>query len=81
LPGHITPENILDEKLARNGVIVCLINKFPNPPNEDVGEDLNTAFQAMRKMKLKDPIILQDGGYVKVILKHEILASPEEIIL
>ena len=58
-----------------------LINNFPNPPNEDVGEDLNTAFQAMRKMELKDPIILQDGGYVKVILKHEILASPEEIIL
>jgi ATP-dependent DNA helicase RecG len=81
LPGHITPENILDERFARNGVIVRLINKFPNPPNKDVGEGLNTAFQAMRKMKLKDPIILQDGGYVKVTLKHEALASPEEMIL
>jgi ATP-dependent DNA helicase RecG len=60
---------------------VRLINKFPNPPNKDVGEGLNTAFQAMRKMKLKDPIILQDGGYVKVTLKHEALASPEEMIL
>ena len=81
LPGHITPDNILDERFARNGVIVRLINKFPNPPNKDVGEGLNTAFQAMRKMKLKDPIILQDGGYVKVMLKHEALASPEEMIL
>lgn len=81
LPGHITPENILDERFARNGVIVRLINKFPNPPNKDVGEGLNTAFQAMRKMKLKDPIISQDGGYVKVTLKHEALASPEEMIL
>jgi len=81
LPGHITPENILDERFARNGIIVRLINKFPNPPNKDVGEGLNTAFQAMRKMKLKDPIILQDGGYVKVTLKHEALASPEEMIL
>ncbi len=81
LPGHITPENILDERFARNGVIVRLINKFPNPPNKDVGEGLNTAFQAMRKMKLKDPIIIQDGGYVKVTLKHEALASPEEMIL
>ena len=81
LPGHITAENILDERFARNGVIVRLINKFPNPPNKDVGEGLNTAFQAMRKMKLKDPIILQEGGYVKVILKHETLASPEEMIL
>jgi ATP-dependent DNA helicase RecG len=81
LPGHITPVNILDERFARNGVIVRLINKFPNPPNKDVGEGLNTAFQAMRKMKLKDPVIVQEGGYVKVTLKHEALASPEEIIL
>ena len=81
LPGHITPDNILDERFARNGVIVRLINKFPDPPNKDVGEGLNTAFQAMRKMKLKDPIIIQDGGYVKVTLKHEALASPEEMIL
>ncbi len=81
LPGHITPENILEERFARNGIIVRLINKFPNPPNKDVGEGLNTAFQAMRKMKLKDPIIEQSGGYVKVILKHEPLASPEEMIL
>jgi ATP-dependent DNA helicase RecG len=81
LPGHITPDNILDERFARNGVIVRLINKFPDPPNKDVGEGLNTAFQAMRKMKLRDPIVLQDGGYVKVILKHEALASPEEMVL
>ncbi len=81
LPGHITPENILDERFARNGVIVRLINKFPNPPNKDVGEGLNTAFEAMRRMKLKDPVIFQDGGYVKVALKHEPLASPEEMIL
>jgi ATP-dependent DNA helicase RecG len=58
-----------------------LINKFPNPPNKDVGEGLNTAFQAMRAMKLKDPVISQDGGYVKVVLRHEPLATPEEIIL
>jgi ATP-dependent DNA helicase RecG len=81
LPGHITPTNILDERFARNGVVVRLINKFPDPPNKDVGEGLNTAFQAMRKMKLKDPVIIQEGGYVKVALKHEALASPEEMIL
>jgi len=81
LPGHITPNNILYERVSRNGVIVRLINKFPNPPNKDIGEGLNTAFQAMRKMQLKDPVIVQDGGYVKVTLKHEPLASPEEMIL
>jgi ATP-dependent DNA helicase RecG len=81
LPAHITPSNILEERFARNGTIVRLINKFPNPPNKDVGEGLNTAFDAMRAMKLKPPIISQDGSYVKVILKHEALATPEELIL
>jgi ATP-dependent DNA helicase RecG len=81
LPGHITPENILEERFSRNGVIVRLINKFPNPPNKDVGEGLNTAFSAMREMKLKPPTIIQVGNYVKVILKHEKLATPQELIL
>lgn len=80
LPAHITPTNILEERFARNGTIVRLINKFPNPPNKDVGEGLNTAFDAMRAMKLKPPIISQDGAYVKVILRHEDLATPEELI-
>ncbi len=81
LPAHITPANILDERFARNPTIVRLINKFPNPPNKDVGEGLNTAFSAMRAMKLKPPVIEQKGGNVMVVLKHEPLASPEEIIL
>jgi ATP-dependent DNA helicase RecG len=81
VPGHVTVQNILNERFARNAAIVRLINKFPNPPNKDVGEGLNTAFQAMREMKLKDPIINQEGGYVKVVLRHEPLATPEEIIL
>jgi ATP-dependent DNA helicase RecG len=81
LPGHVTPENILEERFARNGGIVRLINKFPNPPNKDVGEGLNTAFRAMRDMRLKPPLVKQEGGYVKVTLKHEPLATPEELIL
>ena len=68
LPAHITPENILEERFARNGILVRLINKFPDPPNKDVGEGLNTAFNAMRDMKLKDPTVDQDGGYVIVTL-------------
>lgn len=81
LPGHVTPGNILNERFARNGIIVRLINKFPNPPNKDVGEGLNTAFSAMRAMKLKDPVITQDAGNVIVTLRHESLASPEEMIV
>jgi len=81
LPGHITAENILSERFARNPTIVRLINKFPDPPNKDVGEGLNTAFESMRNLKLKPPEISRQGGYVKVILRHETLATPEEAIL
>jgi ATP-dependent DNA helicase RecG len=81
LPAHITPQNILSERFARNAAIVRLINKFPNPPNKDVGEGLNTAFMAMREMKLKQPIITQESGSVMVVLRHEPLATPEELIL
>jgi ATP-dependent DNA helicase RecG len=81
LAGHVTAENILSERFARNPGLVRLINKFPNPPNKDVGEGLNTAFESMKQLKLKPPIIEQEGGYVKVVLKHEALATPEESIL
>jgi ATP-dependent DNA helicase RecG len=81
LPGHVTVENILSERFARNPALVRLINKFPDPPNKDVGEGLNTAFESMKNLKLKPPIIEQSGGYVKVILKHETLATPQESIL
>ena len=81
LPGHITTQNILTEQFARNGMIVRLINKFPDPPNKDVGEGLNTAFRAMRALRLKDPIIEDRESSVVVHIRHERLASPEEAIL
>jgi len=81
LPGHVTTENILSEQFARNGTIVRLINKFPDPPNKDVGEGLVTAFRAMRALRLKDPIIRENGASVTVEIRHERLASPEEAIL
>ncbi len=81
LPAHITPENILRERFARNPTIVRLINKFKNPPNKDVGEGLNTTFTAMRKMNLKDPVIVQTGENVLVKLRHESLGTPQELIL
>jgi ATP-dependent DNA helicase RecG len=80
LPAHVTVDNILEERFARNQRIVRLINKYEDPPNKDVGEGLNTAFEAMRKLKFRDPTIEQLGGSVKVTLRHEKLASPEEII-
>lgn len=81
LPAHITPANILDERYARNGGIVRWINKFPDPPNKDVGEGLRTAFDAMRSLKLKPPIISETANAVLVTIRHETLASPEEMIV
>lgn len=81
LPAHITPENILVERFARNGNIVRILNKFPNPPNKDVGEGLNTAFAAMTNLGLKEPQIAERLNSVVVTIKHEPLASPEQIIL
>lgn len=81
LPAHITVENILEERFARNGAIVRILNKFPDPPNKDVGEGLNTAYAAMHKLGLREPIIEERDNSVLVTLKHEKLASPEEAIL
>ncbi len=81
LAGHVSPENILDERFARNGSIVRLINKFPEPPNKDVGEGLNTAFDAMKRLQLKDPVITELAHSVLVNIRHEKLASPEQMIM
>jgi ATP-dependent DNA helicase RecG len=80
-PGHVTPDNVLNEQFARNPKIVRLINKFPDAPNKDVGEGLNTAFEAMEKLRLKRPLIEERDNSVLVILRHESLGSPEQLVM
>lgn len=80
LPGHVTIQNILDERYARNQKVVRLLNKFPDPPNKDVGEGLNAAFEAMRELQLKEPEIEEAEAGVLVALRHEKLAKPEQAI-
>lgn len=81
LPGHVTTRNILKTQFSRNGVIVRLIHKFPNPPNKDVGEGLNTAFDEMKKFRLIPPIIREIENSVIVEIRHDRLASPEESVM
>lgn len=81
LPAHVTTTNILDERFARNGTVVRLVNRFPNPPNMDVGEGLNTAFQAMAALRLQYPEIIEYEDRVRVVIRHESLASPEQAIM
>jgi hypothetical protein len=73
--------NVLREQSARNPKIVRLINKFPNPPNKDVGEGLNTAFAAMKKLRLKEPEIVEKENSVIVYIHHSPLASSEDMVM
>lgn len=81
LPGHITPQNILDERFMRNPKIVRLVNKLPDPPNKDIGEGLNTAFKEMSKANLKIPLIEELDAAVKVTLRHDRIASRAQLIV
>jgi ATP-dependent DNA helicase RecG len=81
LPGHVTTRNILKTQFSRNGMLVRLIHKFPSPPNKDVGEGMNTAFDEMKKRRLKPPIIKETDNAVIVEIRHDRLASPEESVM
>ncbi|GGR61628.1 ATP-binding protein [Streptomyces roseolus] len=81
LPGHITTSNILDERLSRNPYLVRHLNRFPNPPNKDVGEGLNTAFESMKKLNLRSPTITESVNSVLVTVRHESLASPAQQVV
>jgi ATP-dependent DNA helicase RecG len=81
LPGYVTKDNILTEQSARNQKIVRLINKFPDPPNKDAGEGLNTAFKAMEKLRLRPPEIEERENSVIVHVRHAPLASTHDVIM
>lgn len=81
LPGYVTIDNILDARFSRNPKIVRTLNRYPDAPNKDMGEGLNTAFQKMKEFGLQKPVLIDDGNYVKVTLPHTSLASPSEAIL
>jgi ATP-dependent DNA helicase RecG len=81
LPGYVTIENILEARFSRNSKIVRVLNKYKNAPNKDMGEGLNTAFQRMEDFRLKPPMIKESGNYVKVIIPHTPLASPQESVV
>lgn len=81
LPGFVSRDNILDVRYARNPKIVGMLSKYKDPPNKDIGEGLNTAFQKMKEWKMRDPEIIEDGNYVRVVIPHASLATPQEAIM
>jgi len=81
LPGHMTLDNLLKERFSRNPTIVRLLNKYPDPPNKDIGEGLRTVVEKMAEAKLKAPKFKIDGGYFIAELGHTPLARPQEIVM
>lgn len=81
LPGHMTLANLLSERFARNPRIVRLLNKYPDAPNKDIGEGLNTAFAKMREARLQDPELAVEGNTFVVRLGHTPLARPQELVM
>jgi len=81
LPGYVNVKNILEARYSRNPKIVRTLNRYKTPPNKDLGEGLNTTFQKMKEWGLKEPIVSEEGNYVKVTLPHAPLAAPTEAIL
>jgi ATP-dependent DNA helicase RecG len=81
LPGHMTLDNLYTQRFARNPTIVRLLNKYPNPPNKDIGEGLRTARAKMTEAKLKPPVFAIEGNDFVVKLGHTPLARPAEIVM
>lgn len=81
LPGYVNVDNILDARYSRNPKIVRTLNRYADPPNRDLGEGLNTAFQKMKEWKLQSPEISEVNNYVKVVIPHTPLATPQEAIM
>jgi ATP-dependent DNA helicase RecG len=81
LPAFVTKENILDVRYARNPRIVGMLSRYKTPPNKDIGEGLNTAFQKMKEWRLRSPDVQDEGNYVRVVIPHATLATPQEAIM
>ena len=42
--------------------VVGMLTRYKNPPNKDIGEGLNTAFQKMKEWKLRAPKLRWTGA-------------------
>lgn len=81
LPGQMTLELLFKERASRNPKILRLLNRYENPPNQDIGEGLKTAREKMTEAKLREPKFSVEGNYFLAVLPHERLARPEELVM
>jgi ATP-dependent DNA helicase RecG len=81
LPGYMTVENLYTERFSRNPNIVRMLHNLPNPVNHDIGEGLDTAKNELKKAGLVDPSFEERENAFIVTIKHQRLASIEDVVL
>lgn len=81
IAGYMTIANLYSERFSRNPNLVRLLHKLPNPVNHDIGEGLDTAKNELKKAGLIEPEFIERGNNFVVIIKHQTIASIEDVIL
>lgn len=81
LPGYMTLKNLYDERFSRNPNVVRMLHNLPNPVNHDIGEGLDTAKNELKKAGLIDPVFSEKENAFVVTIKHQKLASIEDVVL
>lgn len=81
LPGYMNVENLYDERFSRNPNIVRMLHNLPDPVNHDIGEGLDTAKNELKKAGLVEPEFEEKENAFLVTIKHQKIASVEEVIL
>jgi ATP-dependent DNA helicase RecG len=81
LPGYMSIDNIYDDRFSRNPNIVRMLHNLPNPVNHDIGEGLDTAKNELKKAGLIPPVFEETANSFIVTIKHQKIASVEDVIL
>ncbi len=81
LPGYMNIDNLYDERFSRNPNVVRMLHNLPDPVNHDIGEGLDTAKNELKKAGLVDPVFQEKENAFLVTIRHQKLASVEDVIL
>ncbi|MDO7138891.1 RNA-binding domain-containing protein [Algibacter lectus] len=81
LPGYMSIDNLYEERFSRNPNVVRMLHNLPNPVNHDIGEGLDTVKNELKKAGLIAPIFKESDNYFIVTIKHQKIASIEDIVI
>lgn len=81
LPGYVTLDNLYDERFSRNPNLVRMLHNLPDPLNHDIGEGLDTVRNELKKAGLVAPAFEQRGNAFVVTIRHQRMASIEDVVL